>query len=96
VVAVLAMTLDTAKNLAIAAVGALVALSIAMFWIMKSATQKLLAVVILGLVALLAWSQRAAVTDCADRVRDAVEAGVDTDTTCTFFGLEVTVPDAPG
>jgi hypothetical protein len=93
---VLGITLDTAKNIAIAAVAALVALTVASFWIMKSATQKIVAVAILGLLALLAWSQRAAVTDCADRVRDAVEAGVDTDTTCTFFGIDVTVPDVTG
>lgn len=87
----LSLTLDTAKTIGIVAVSVLIALAIASAWIMKSAAQKVAMAVILVLLAALAWTQRAALDDCADRVSDTVGSSATIDTTCSFFGQDVTV-----
>ena len=51
-------------------------------------------VVVLGLLAVLVWSQWASLDDCAKRVKADHAAGatgdVGTDTTCTFLGQDIT------
>lgn len=84
----LALTLDQAKTIALLVVLALVVLAVGAAWVMKEITQKVALVVILGLLALLVWSQRASLDDCADRVRASEFRG---DTTCSFFGRDVTI-----
>jgi protein-S-isoprenylcysteine O-methyltransferase Ste14 len=88
-----ALTLDQAKTGAALVVIVLVALSIASIWIMKEISQKIAVAVILGLLALLVWTQRASLQECSDKVR---AAGVDVndpnvDTTCTFLGRDVEI-----
>jgi membrane protein implicated in regulation of membrane protease activity len=91
----LALSLQAARNGAIIAVVVLVALAIASAWLMKSIAQKVALVVVLGLLAVLVWTQRASLDDCAKRIkadRDAGAAGdVGTDTTCTFLGQDITI-----
>ncbi len=53
----------------------------------KKAAQKAAFVVILGLLALLIWTQRTSLDECADKVKDAGAANVDT--TCSFLGRDV-------
>jgi uncharacterized membrane protein YqjE len=94
---VLALTLDTAKNVAIVAVTVLVILAIAASWLMKTIVQKLVAVAILGLFAFAIWTQRGSLEDCADKVLQNFDAsGGDvtvSDTDCSFFGVTVTISD---
>jgi hypothetical protein len=85
----LALTLGQAKNIALAAVVVLALGAVASAWVMKTIMQKLALVLILGLLAVLAWTQRSSVDECADKVRAGGLQGVDT--TCSFFGREVTV-----
>jgi hypothetical protein len=87
----LALTLETARNLALAGVVVFVALAVLTALLMRSIAQKIAFALVLGLVAVLVWSQRASLDDCADRVRASVEAGATTDTTCSFFGQDVRV-----
>lgn len=87
----LALTLEAAKNGAIIAVVVLVALAIAAAWLMKSIAQKVALAVVLGLLAILIWTQRASLDDCANRVEEAHAAGTLTDTTCTFLGQNISV-----
>jgi membrane protein implicated in regulation of membrane protease activity len=87
----LALTLEAAKNGAIIAVVVLVALAIAAAWLMKSIAQKVALAVVLGLLAILIWTQRASLDDCANRVEEAHTAGTLTDTTCTFLGQDISV-----
>ena len=93
----LALTLDTAENIAIMAVTALVIGAIAAAWLMKTIVQKLMAVAILGLFAFAIWTQRGSLDDCADKVLDSFEtSGADvtlSDTDCSFFGITVTISD---
>jgi hypothetical protein len=93
VTAVLALSLQAARNGAIIAVVVFVALAIASAWLMKSLAQKVAVMLVLGLLAVLVWSQRASLDDCADRVRDsrAAGAGALLDTTCTFLGQDITI-----
>jgi hypothetical protein len=89
---VLAVDFETAKNTSLWTVAAAVVLALAAVWLVKEVVKKVLTVVILLAIAGLAWSQRAELTACADEVRGTVEAGLAPDTTCTFFGQQVTVP----
>ncbi len=84
----LALTLGQAKTLAILIVLALVVMAVGSAWLMKTIAQKVALVVILGLLALLVWSQRSSLDECADKVR---EGGVRVDTTCSFFGRDINI-----
>jgi hypothetical protein len=94
---VIAITLDTAKNIAIVVAIIFIGGAIASLWLMKTIVQKLAVMAVLGLLAFAVWSQRTALQDCADKVQDNFElAGTDvllTDSTCSFFGIEVTISD---
>lgn len=94
---VLAVTLDQARTIALVATTALVVAAVASFWIMKSVVQKLAAFALLGLLAFAVWTQRGALQDCADKVRDNYERSgttvTVTDTECSFFGVSITIAD---
>lgn len=94
----LALTLGQAKTIAILVVVVLVGLALASAWLMKEVMQKVALVVILGLLALLVWSQRASLQECSEKVR---AAGVDindpdVDTTCSFFGRDIEIKRTSG
>ncbi len=84
----LALTLEQAKAIALVVVIGLVLIAIAGAWVMKEVTQKVILVVVVGLVALLVWTQRSSLDECADKVR---EGGVGGDTTCSFFGQDIRI-----
>jgi hypothetical protein len=94
---VIAITLDTAKNIAIVVAIIFIGGAIASLWLMKTIVQKLAVMAVLGLLAFAVWSQRTALQDCADKVQDNFEQeGTDVsliDSTCTFFGIDVTISD---
>ena len=89
----LALTLDQAKTIAVVVVAGLIVLALASAWIMKELMQKVALVVILGLLALLVWTQRASLQECADKVQAAREsqADSDVDTTCSFVGRDIEI-----
>lgn len=89
----LALTLGQAKTIAVLVVIVLIGLALFSAWIMKEIMQKVALVVILGLLALLVWTQRASLNECSEKVR---AAGVDfndpdVDTTCSFLGRDVEI-----
>lgn len=89
----LALTLGQAKTIAVLVVIVLIGAALAAAWIMKEIMQKVALVVILGLLALLVWTQRSSLQECSDKVR---AAGVnindpDVDTTCSFFGRDIEI-----
>jgi cobalamin biosynthesis protein CobD/CbiB len=84
----LALTLGQAKAIAVIVVVVLVAGALASAWIMKTILQKLALAVILVLLALLVWTQRSSLDECAQKVR---EGGIRGDTTCSFFGRDVQI-----
>ena len=84
----LALTLGQTKTIALLVVAVLVVAALASAWVMKTIMQKLALVLILGLLAVLVWTQRAALDECADTVKIAGFAG---DTTCSFFGRDIQI-----
>lgn len=88
----LALTLEEARAIAALTVVALVALALASAWFLSAVAQKVAVAVILGLLALLVWTQRAALQECADKVRAGArfdDPGVDT--TCSFLGRDIEI-----
>lgn len=86
-----AVTLDSAKNAALIVTLTALGLALLAAWLMKAIVSKVLAVAVLAVLAGVVWTQRTSLDDCAGRVRDTLAAGAVDDTTCTFFGRDVTV-----
>jgi hypothetical protein len=93
---VVGLELETVRNVALIAIAAAVVLALAGAWILKAIVGKVVSIVVLGVLAVAVWSQRESVQDCADRVGATLEAGAVDDTTCTFFGRDVTVTSPLG
>lgn len=89
----LALTLGQAQTIAVLVVVVLIGLALASAWLMKEVMQKVALVVILGLLALLVWTQRASLEECADKVKAAGLSfnDPDVDTTCSFFGRDIEI-----
>ncbi len=92
-----ALSLEAAKNAAIAVVAVFVVGSVVAAWVMKTIIQKLATTAVLLLLAFSVYSQRTSLQDCADKVkgnfaREGTSVTV-TDTDCSFFGTTVTVKD---
>lgn len=94
-VTVLAVSLSQAKTIAVVVAAALVVAALAWAWLMKTIVQKVAGLVILLGLAGVVWWQRAELQSCADDVR-ANAAVPGTDTTCSLFGQDVTIPNARG
>ena len=86
-----AMTLETAKSTGIAVAVALVALMLVLAMVVKNVTAKLITVVLVGGLAFGVWTQRSALQDCADRVKDRGLAVTSSEVTCSFLGSDVNV-----
>lgn len=89
--AVWAIALDSAKQTGLLVAGGLALFALASAWLIKQVISKLLTILVLGGLALLVWTQRASLDDCADGVMESLRAGAVDDTTCTFFGRDVTI-----
>jgi uncharacterized membrane protein YfcA len=85
------MSLETAKTVAIVVVIVFAAGAIASAWLMKTIVQKVVSFAVLAVLAAIVWSQRASLQDCADKVKENLAAGATADTTCSFFGTDVTI-----
>ena len=95
----LALGLDDAQQLAVGGVGVLLVGSVVAAWIVRSIVQKLLSVAVLVVLAFAVWTQRTALEDCADAVREVHQldrAARPSSTRCSFFGADVTIPDLRG
>lgn len=91
----LALTLEQAKTIAVVAAVVLLGLAVVSAWLMKTIAQKAALAIVLGLLAVLVWSQRTALQDCADEVRAEAASGISqVDTTCSFFGRDITISTA--
>ena len=88
---VVGISLDAARNVAVVVAVTALVLAVLAAWLMKAIVSKLAGAVVLGVIALLAWTQRTALDECAADVRDRLTADVADATTCTFFGRDVTV-----
>jgi high-affinity Fe2+/Pb2+ permease len=89
-----ALSVDSAKNIAIVVAVVFVVLSVVSALIIKNIVTKLILVVLLAGLALGAWSQRSSLSDCADRAQQEIASGTagTGSVTCKFFGTEVDIP----
>ena len=87
----IALTLETAKTIAIVVAVAFVALSVISALLIKSIVTKLIMVVLMAGLALGVWTQRTSLQDCADRAQAKAEVLDGSGLTCTFFGTEINV-----
>jgi hypothetical protein len=78
-----ALTLSSAKNIAILVVGALVVAAIISAKLVASVTKKAILLLVFGALALGVFYQRHALQTCADKVKAGGVA------TCTFFGTDI-------
>lgn len=85
------ITVDTVKNLALGLSGASLIIGLVMMKVVSSIVGKIVSLVFFLAIALAGYSQRAAVIDCANAVKDQATATASIDTKCTFFGQEITV-----
>lgn len=83
---------STARDASIWTVAGAILLALIAVWVVKAVVTKVLTVVILLAVAGVVWSQREELLECADEVQATVDNSLANDTTCTFFGRDVTIP----
>jgi hypothetical protein len=88
--------LETVRNVALVVVAGAVVLALVTAYLVKAVVGKIVSIVLLGGLAVLVWSQRQSLQDCADRVETTLGAGAIDDTTCTFFGRDVTISSPLG
>jgi hypothetical protein len=87
----LALSLESAKTIGIVLAVTLGIFAIGSAWVIKTITTKLITVVVLGGLAWGIYTQRAYLTDCADRAKKRLKAASTEEITCTFFGSEVPI-----
>jgi hypothetical protein len=92
----LGLELTTVRDVALAIVVGAVVLAVVAALIVKVIVSKVIVVGFLLVGAAVVWQQRGAVVDCADSVRQTLSEGTADDTTCTFFGRDVTVASPLG
>jgi galactitol-specific phosphotransferase system IIC component len=98
---VLALTADSVLPLSGAVAIALLVAGLVVAFVVKAVVMKVIGLALTVVMALLIWSQRTELKDCADKVGAGIEAvGTEVDETCRFFGRDVRVklpgePDPP-
>lgn len=85
------ITLESARNTALVVALVLIVTAAVSAWVIKQVLAKLIAAGMIALLVLVVWSQRRSLDDCADRVQDSLQGDAVDDTTCTFFGRDVTI-----
>ncbi len=83
----LALTLSSAKNIAILIVGVLIVAAIISAKLVASVTKKAILLLVFAALALGVFTQRQALQSCADKVKSGVSSS--TEATCNFFGTDV-------
>ncbi len=87
----IAVELETVRNVALVATVAVVVLAVVLALTIKAILGKLVAIAILVGVGFVLWSSRADVTKCVAEVQEAIGTG-GPPATCTFLGVEIDVP----
>lgn len=85
-----AISLETARTVAVILASAFGVLAIGSAVLLKSVAQKLAMLAIFGLLAALVWTQRNSLDTCAELLRSSLTAE-NSRVVCTFFGQEVTL-----
>ena len=89
--ALTALDLDQARALGTAAPIGLLVIAAIVVLAVRAVVKKIVLGLLLTAIALAAWTQRTALDDCVERVREAVGSS-DTSAECGFFGQQIDVP----
>ncbi|MGE3689585.1 MAG: hypothetical protein AB7J47_24860, partial [Acidimicrobiia bacterium] len=95
VAVLLALTLETAKNIAIGVALGLILIAFLVAKFVRSVVTKAIAILVLGGAVLGVWTQRDRLSDCGKEVQTKYQNGDFSATKCSFFGAEVDV-NLPG
>jgi hypothetical protein len=82
---------QTLQNIALGLSGVSVLVAIIMMKVISSIVGKVISAAVFVAIALGGYSQRAQISECVDKVKSQATATASVDTTCTFFGQDVTV-----
>lgn len=82
---------DTLKNLALGLSGASLLVAVILMKVISSIVGKVISSAVFVALALAGYSQRAEISNCADKVKSQATTSASIDTTCTFFGQDITV-----
>jgi hypothetical protein len=82
---------ETLQNIALGLSGVSILVAVIMMKVISSIVGKVISAAIFVAIALGGYSQRAQITDCVDKVQAQATSMASVDTTCTFFGQDVTV-----
>ncbi|MEN9792013.1 MAG: hypothetical protein RL330_91 [Actinomycetota bacterium] len=89
----------TLRNAAMWVTGGSIVVGVLLLALVRSIVGKLMSAVFFSAIAIAAFTQRQAIVDCVDKVRGEVNAAnpLDTriETTCTFFGRDITLNVTP-
>jgi hypothetical protein len=88
---VLGVDFDVVRDISLAVLAGAVVIAVVLAWLAKTLVTKLLALAVFAVLGALVWWQRADVQSCADEVIGTLAAGEVDDSTCRFFGHDVTV-----
>lgn len=85
---------ETIKNLALGISGGSILVGIILMKVVSSIIGKVVSLVLFLAIALAGFSQRQAITDCVDKVKNQVTSGATSSavpTTCRFFGRDIKI-----
>ena len=88
---VLALTTDNIKLIALIAIGAFLVIGVVSSLVVKAIAGRVIALLVMVLLAALVWTQRASISDCSKKAKANFSAGQPGKTTCRFFGVNVDV-----
>jgi protein-S-isoprenylcysteine O-methyltransferase Ste14 len=86
-----ALSLETAKTIAIVVALVFVAFAVISAWVIKTLVTKVIVIVLMAGLALGVWTQRATLQDCATKAKEKASALDASGLTCTFFGTDVEI-----
>lgn len=93
--ALAALDVDTIKTLALGVSGGSLLIALVLMKLISSIVGKIVSLVVFAGIAIGGFSQRQSITDCADKVRDQVSASAAAsgriETTCKFFGRDISI-----
>jgi len=82
---------ETLKNLALGGSVVSIVLALVLMKVVSSIVGKVISAAVFVAIALAGYSQRAEITECVDKVKAQTTTTASADTTCTFFGQDVTI-----
>jgi hypothetical protein len=86
-----ALSLETAKTIAIVVALVFIAFAVLSAWLIKTVVTKVIVILVMAGLALGVWTQRTTLQDCANKAKDKATSANAGALTCTFFGTDVEI-----